>query len=330
MIKVGIIGANGFLGLELIRILSLHPNVEISKILKRDEDIEEEFTHLSSFGLNNLQTNNIEDFMKLNCVFLSLPHGSANDYANQLLGKVKIIDLSSDFRISDQVSYNKYYNSSFDSSIQTKFQYGFIEKDLNQIQSSNNIANPGCFALTAQLSLLPFNSIVESVSITAITGSSGGGKLSTNRNHHSTRSKDIFSYNINKHRHLAEIFQTYPNLNKSLSFVPLSGPFTRGIYLTSHIRSNKPIDEMYIKSLLNDSFEKSPFVRVVGQSKLSNVVGSNFCDISISFKDENNFVVEACLDNLIKGASGNAVECMNLMFSQEQSLGLINMVPFYL
>ena len=330
MIKVGIIGANGFLGLELIRILSLHPKVEISKILKRDENIDEEFTHLSSFNLNNLQTENIEDFMELDCVFLSLPHGSSKEYAKQLLGKVKIIDLSSDYRITDEANYKKYYNSSFDSSIQTKFKYGFIEKNLDDIKLSNNIANPGCFALTAQLSLLPFNSIIENVSITAITGSSGGGKLPTNKNHHSTRSKDVFSYNINKHRHLAEIFQSYPNLIKNLSFVPLSGPFTRGIYLTSHIKSNKPTNEMSLKSMLNESFEKCPFVRIVGQSKLSNVVGSNFCDISISFKDQNNFVVEACLDNLIKGASGNAVECMNLIFSQDQSLGLINMVPFYL
>ncbi len=330
MIKIGIIGANGYLGLELIRILKLHPNVEIAKIFKREEDIENEFSHLSSLELNNLQTDKIEDFIKLDCIFLSLPHGSAKEYVEQLIDNVKIIDLSSDFRLKDQINYNKYYDSSFDRVIQSRFNYGFIENSLNEIKSSNHIANPGCFALTAQLSLLPFVSIIDRVSITAITGSSGGGKFPSIKNHHSVRSKDIFSYNINKHRHLAEIYQSFPSLDKSLSFVPLSGPFSRGIYLTSHIQSKKSLNQADLSNSLDSCFKDAPFVRVVDQTKLSNVVGSNYCDISISLKDENNFVVEATLDNLVKGASGNAVECMNLMFSQDQTLGLKNMVPLYI
>ena len=330
MIKVGIIGANGFLGLELLRILSIHPKVEISKILKRENDIEDEFTHLSSLDLNEVQTSNIDDFKSLDCVFLSLPHGSASEYVKELIDKVKIIDLSSDYRIDDAKSYEAYYKNSFDPSIQSKFTYGFIESALDDIKKSSNVANPGCFALASQLAILPFHSLIKNISITAITGSSGGGKLPSIKNHHSTRSKDIFSYNINKHRHLAEIFQSYPSLNNKLSFVPLSGPFTRGIYLTAHIQTSDQIDLDSINSLIAKTFINMPFVRMQQQAKLSNVVGSNYCDLSVSIRDENNFVVESCIDNLIKGASGNAVECMNLMFAEDQSLGLKEMLPLYL
>jgi N-acetyl-gamma-glutamyl-phosphate reductase len=330
MIKVGVIGANGFLGLELLRILSIHPKVEISKILKRENDIEDEFTHLSSLDLNEVQTSNIDDFKSLDCVFLSLPHGSASEYVKELIDKVKIIDLSSDFRIDDAKSYEAYYKTSFDPDIQSKFTYGFIESSLDKIKKSSNVANPGCFALASQLAILPFHSLIKNISITAITGSSGGGKLPSIKNHHSTRSKDIFSYNINKHRHLAEIFQSYPSLNNKLSFVPLSGPFTRGIYLTAHIQTSDQIDLDSINSLIAKTFINMPFVRIQQQAKLSNVVGSNYCDLSVSIRDENNFVVESCIDNLIKGASGNAVECMNLMFAEDQSLGLKEMLPLYL
>ena len=330
MIKVGIIGANGFLGLELLRILSIHPKVEISKILKRENDIEDEFTHLSSLDLNEVQTSNIDDFKSLDCVFLSLPHGSASEYVKELIDKVKIIDLSSDYRIDDAKSYEAYYKTSFDPDIQSKFTYGFIESSLDKIKKSSNVANPGCFALASQLAILPFHSLIKYISITAITGSSGGGKLPSIKNHHSTRSKDIFSYNINKHRHLAEIFQSYPSLNNKLSFVPLSGPFTRGIYLTAHIQTSDQIDLDSINSLIAKTFINMPFVRIQQQAKLSNVVGSNYCDLSVSIRDENNFVVESCIDNLIKGASGNAVECMNLMFAEDQSLGLKEMLPLYL
>ncbi len=177
---------------------------------------------------------------------------------------------------------------------------------------------------------MPFHSIIKNVSVTAITGSSGGGKNPTNKNHHSTRSKDIFSYNVNSHRHLAEIYQSFPSLRKNLSFVPLSGPFSRGIYLTCHIETKKTINNDFLDSCLADCYKSAPFIRIQNNTKLANVVGSNFCDISVSLKDENYFVVEACLDNLVKGASGNAVECMNLIFDQDQALGLNQIIPLYL
>lgn len=330
MLKVGIIGANGFLGLELIRLLKAHPNVVISKILQRDSNIEEEFSHLKTLGLDKLQTINLDDFKKLDCVFLSLPHGSAEEYVKELIDHVKIIDLSADFRINDQGIYFKYYKSNFNTDLQKKFQYGFIEKNHSSIKNANYIANPGCFALTAQLSILSYEDIINQISITAITGSSGGGKAPTLKNHHSVRSKDLFSYNINTHRHLAEIYQSFPSLEKSLSFIPLSGSFSRGIYLTAHITANTKVNEKILIDRLESNFKDMPFIRIQDQIKLSNVVGSNYCDISISYQDDHHFIVEACLDNLVKGASGNAVECMNLMYGLDQDMGLNNLIPTFL
>ena len=330
MLKVGIIGANGFLGLELIRLLKVHPKVVISKILQREYNIEDEFSHLKTLGLDKLQSDNLDDFKSLDCVFLSLPHGSAEEYVKELIGHVKIIDLSADFRITDQGSYLKYYKSNFNSELQKKFQYGFIEKNYSSIKNTNNIANPGCFALTAQLSILSFEDIINQISITAITGSSGGGKAPTLKNHHSVRSKDLFSYNINSHRHLAEIYQSFPTLGSSLSFIPLSGSFSRGIYLTAHITTNTKINEKIIIDRLQSNFKDMPFIRIQDQIKLSNVAGSNYCDISISYQDDHHFIVEACLDNLVKGASGNAVECMNLMYGLDQDMGLNNLIPTFL
>ena len=198
-------------------------------------DIDDEFTHLSSLNLSKLQTPNLGDFHNLDCVFLSLPHGSAEEYVKELIGKVKIIDLSSDYRINDAQSYERYYKSSFDANLQNKFTYGFIEAKIDEIKNSENVANPGCFALASQLTIYPFEGLINNISITAITGSSGGGKAPTSKNHHSVRSKDVFSYNVNQHRHLAEIYQSFPSLTDNLSFVPLSGPYTRGIYVTAHL-----------------------------------------------------------------------------------------------
>ena len=133
MIKVGIIGANGYLGVELIRILSVHPEVKLSKIFQREMEIDEEFPHLKPLNLKDLQTSNLDEFKNLDCVFLSLPHGSAREYVKELLLKAKIIDLSSDFRISNQEDYNKYYKTNFDADIQSKFQYGFIENSIDYL-----------------------------------------------------------------------------------------------------------------------------------------------------------------------------------------------------
>jgi N-acetyl-gamma-glutamyl-phosphate reductase len=330
MIKVGIIGANGYLGLELLRILKAHSKVEISKIFKRESLIEDEFTHLSGLSLNNCLTSNLSDFIELDCVFLSLPHGHSYKYVKELLGKTKIIDLSADSRITDKSLYSQYYFNDMDSNIQKHFIYGFIERDREMIKKANNIANPGCFALCTQLALLPFNEIINSASITAITGSSGGGKEPSPKNHHSKRSKDMFSYDINSHRHLAEIYQSFPHLSEEISFVPTSGPFVRGIFLTAHINLKQNYSNDDLLNLVRSKFNAETFVRIQDQVNLSNIIGSNFCDISMKQTSPSSIVIQSSLDNLMKGASGNAVECFNLMHNLPYNEGVGSLMPFYL
>ena len=226
--------------------------------------------------------------------------------------------------------YSQYYNHVMDENIQKKFQYVQKPENSEDIKNAHNIANPGCFALCTQLALLPFSEVITSASVTAITGSSGGGKEPTIKNHHSTRSKDMFSYSINTHRHLAEIIQSYPNLKDSLSFVPTSGPFVRGIFLTAHLALDSKYSLEDLTSKFHSKFSKDGFIRLQDQVNLTNVVGSNYCDISITQGADNKVIIQASLDNLMKGASGNAIECFNLMYNLPINEGVGTLIPFYL
>ena len=214
--------------------------------------------------------------------------------------------------------------------IQSRFTYGFVEKNKVQIQKSENISNPGCFALCTQLSILPIYERIKTIDIFAITGSSGGGKEPKLSNHHSTRSQDIFSYNINNHRHLGEIIQSFPNLNlNNLSFVPTSGPFVRGIFINCFIEFDNTLDLDSISLNFSRNFKNQKFFREQVNIKLSNVIGSNYCDVSYKKLSNKKLLIQSCLDNLIKGAAGNAIQCMNIMFRLDEDIGLSNLLPIY-
>ncbi len=329
-IKLGLIGANGFIGLEIIRLLQFHPDVEIKYIFKHQNDITEEFNHLINNNFEHCQTENIADFKDCDCVLISLPEKKSYEYIKPLIGKTKIIDLGPDFRISDEDTYNRYYSEGYNKEIQSKFIYGFIEKNKSIIKSSDNVSNPGCFALASQLSILPIYDKIIKIDIFAITGSSGGGKIPSLKNHHSTRSKDLFSYNINNHRHLGEIFQSFPNLNQNnLSFVPTSGPFVRGIFVNCFIEINTKNNFEEISSDFKKLVSSNKFIRQQNEVKISNVIGSNYFDISLVNLTSNKLLVQSCLDNLVKGAAGNAIQCMNLMFNLEEDLGLNKILPIH-
>ena len=322
MIKVGVIGANGFLGLELLRILSIHPKVKISKILKRENDIEDEFTHLSLLNLNELQTSNIDDFKSLDCVFLSLPHGSASEYVKELIDKVKIIDLSSDYRIHDATSYEAYYKTSFDPDIQSKFTYGFIESSLDNIKKSSNIANPGCFATAIQLGVLPLISVnnnSEEIHTHAITGSTGAGLKLTQTSHFSWRNNNVSWYKPFTHQHLNEGYKTIEK-KYNINFIPIRGNFSRGIFCTSYIKTELDIDSIY--KIYFDYYNDHPFTVVSNQEiHLKQVINTNKCLIHLK-KVEGKLLITSIIDNLIKGASGQAIQNMNLLYKYPENLGL--------
>ena len=329
-IKIGLIGANGYIGLELIRLLKLHPNVEIKYIFKHQSEIADEFIHLKDFNINQYQTSDISKFKECDCVFLSLPENKSKEYIKALIGKTKIIDLGSDNRLNNEKLHNQYYSNDYIKEIQSEFVYGFIEKNKSRIQSSTNVSNPGCFALCAQLTILPIYDKIDNIYMFGITGSSGGGKVASLKNHHSTRSKDLFSYNVNKHRHLGEIFQSFSNLDSNnVSFIPTSGPFVRGIFLNCFVEINKSYNFHEISSNINKMIINTNFIRHQEKIKLSNVVGSNYFDISFVELSPNKLLIQSCLDNLIKGAGGNAIQCMNIMFQFDEDIGLNNLLPIY-
>ncbi len=325
-IKVSIIGALGYTGMELLRILSAHQNVEILHIFSRNlagTRIGDSILHLSHWG-GNFTTASIEEIVQdSDCVFLALPHGESHEYVRKMLGFTKIIDLSADFRLKSQELHEKYYpDVGFSEDLSQKFTYGFVEKNIEGVKNAIAIANPGCFAILSQLCLLPLENFAKTVDIFAITGSSGSGKKISNTTHHPIRSHNLFSYNINKHRHIGEILQSFPKI--SLNMIPSSGPFVRGIFANCIVKTQEPAEKCLEK--FNIQYE---FIRRVEKVELANVIGANFCDISYTILDNNTILIQGAIDNLVKGAAGNAVQCMNLMFDFNQNAGLVNINPIY-
>ena len=208
------------------------------------------------------------------------------------------------------------------------FVYGLPEINKKYIVKSKNIANPGCFAITAQLTLLPLKNLIKHVDILAITGSSGSGKTVTENTHHPIRNHNIKSYKIGTHQHIPEIIQTLKLSESDISFLPTSGPFTRGIHLTTFINLKKKISQLNVVTLFKKSYQNSPFIRIKTNVELVSVIGSNFCDISIQIVNHK-IVIQAVIDNLIKGAAGNAIQNMNLMFGFDQIVGLNIFSPIY-
>ncbi len=327
MIKASIIGITGYTGLEQLRMLLAHPGVEIAYLTSRQHEdvaIGVVYPHLAHLDLRITNTDHKDVAAKSDVVFLALPHKTAQDVVADLHGKVKVIDLSADYRLDDPAVYEKYYEEHKYPHLLKEVVYGLPEINKAAIKKAQTVANPGCFALLSQLMLYPYSGHIESVDIMAVTGSSGSGKTPSEGTHHPIRSHNMKSYNINKHRHIPEITRTAKIEESQLNFVPTSGPFTRGIFATAFIRT---------KSMptvcSTETYKDAPFVRIMKEVSLANVVGSNFCDISYTMVEENSFIVQGAIDNLVKGAAGCAVQNMNLMFGLDETQGLMSLSPVY-
>ncbi len=325
--RISIIGITGYTGLELLRILNAHPKAEIVHVTSRQYDgtnIGEVYPHLAHMGLN-ISNPPLEIIAgDSDVVFLCLPHKTAQDTVAELHGKVKIIDLSADFRLDDALIYERYYNvPHIHPELLKSSVYGLPEIiDKHKIARANIVANPGCFALLSQMMLYPFAGSIKHANIMAVTGSSGSGKSASDGTHHPVRSHNMKSYNINKHRHIPEICKSACISEEQLNFVPTSGSFTRGIFASAFIELYKPVD---ISNIYNDE----PFVRVMENVALANIVGSNFCDLSFEKVTDTQYIVQGAIDNLVKGAGGCAVQNMNLICGYDETLGLINLSPVY-
>lgn len=320
-IKVGIIGGAGYTGGELIRLLVNHPQVDIVAIhSKSNAGNAVSAVHGDLVGETSLFFSGDDGFLttgSVDVIFLCVGHGDAKKFlsANEVNSKIKIIDLSQDFRLKANDTFND-----------RQFVYGLPELNRAAIQSANNVANPGCFATAIQLGLLPLASegLLTDIYTTGITGSTGAGQSLSETSHFSWRVNNIQAYKTLEHQHVKEITQSLQQLqaiNKpDLSFVPWRGDFSRGIFISSQLNCEWSKEELY--KLYNDFYASHPFTTVSTEPiYLKQVVNTNKCIIQIE-KAGSKLVVHSVIDNLLKGASGQAVQNMNLMFGLEETAGL--------
>lgn len=325
-IRASVIGVTGYTGLELIRMLAAHPGVTLAHLTSRqhaDTPIGDVYPHLSHLTMKITDRTPETVAKDSDVVFVALPHKSAQEAVSAMIGKAKIIDLSADFRLKDPATYKRYYEDHLFPDLLPRFVYGLPEVHRDAIKKADAVANPGCFALLIQLLLLPFKGRIERADVFATTGSSGSGKTPGDGTHHPVRSHNMKSYNINKHRHTPEITATVGITEEQLNFVPTSGPFVRGIFANAFITLSR--DAAGDTSI----FKNHPFVRLQKNVELANIVGSNFCDLNYSVGTGDTIIAQGAIDNLVKGAAGNALQNMNLMFGLPETLGLDTFLPVY-
>ncbi|MGZ3845700.1 MAG: N-acetyl-gamma-glutamyl-phosphate reductase [Flavisolibacter sp.] len=321
-VKVGIVGGAGYTGGELIRLLIHHPYVAVSFINSRSNAGKPVASvHQDLIGDTDL-TFTSELSNDIDVLFLCVGHGEAKKFleATPVDDRVKIIDLSQDFRLAK--------NSKFQDK---QFVYGLPEINKDQIRSAQNIANPGCFATSIQLGLLPLAKagLLDEVYSTGITGSTGAGQGLSPTSHFSWRANNVQAYKTLNHQHLKEIHQSLHQLQNSfpataengeLSFVPWRGDFTRGIFISSTITCDWTMEKLV--ELYEEFYAGQPFTLLSQEAIfLKQVVNTNKCVIQLE-KVGTKLVVHSAIDNLLKGASGQAVQNMNLMFGLDECAGL--------
>ena len=317
-IKVGIVGASGYTGGELLRLLVNHEGVEIVFAYSKTNNgklVSDIYTDLID-EVNIEFTNTIKES---DVIFLCLGHGKSYNFLlkNSINQKTKIIDLSQDFRLEKSITIGNNTR---------KFTYGLPELQKNLIKTSKNIANPGCFATALQLALLPsINSDIINGEIhsNAITGSTGAGIIPTNTTHFSWRNNNVSSYKEFNHQHLDEIKYSFnkKSINKyNINFIPVRGCFTRGIFSTSYFNCEYEIND--IKEIYKQFYHDHPFVIISeNEINLKQVINTNKCILHLSFLN-GKLIITSIIDNLLKGASGQAIQKMNLMFGLNENEGL--------
>ena len=317
-IKAGIIGGAGYTGGEMLRILIHHPNVEIAFV-----------NSTSNAGnlISDVHTDLIGDIdlrftselpQAIDVLFLCVGHGDAKRFltANPINDSIKIIDLSQDFRLRANALFQN-----------RNFTYGLLELNREAIKTTDNIANPGCFATCIQLGLLPLAAqglLKNEVHINATTGSTGAGQGLSVTSHFSWRNNNLSAYKAFEHQHLNEISESLvqldPNFNKDLNFVPHRGDFTRGILAAMYTESDLTLEEA--QTLYEEYYSTHPFTHLSKKNiDLKQVVNTNKALIHVE-KHGNKLFIVSIIDNLLKGASGQAVQNMNLMFGLEEHSGL--------
>lgn len=337
-LKIAIFGGSGYGGSELLRILLQHPNADLAFVTanehagKAASDV-----HKNLLGLTELKFTKApedpSDLGDIDCAFFSLPHGQAMEIAPKLPENVKAIDLSGDFRLSDPDVFAKHYGRAHTAmGAQSQFVYGLTETNREAIKSATRIANPGCFATATLLGLAPLvanherSRLACRVIVDAKTGSSGSGAKPAANTHHPQRSNSFYAYKPFTHQHVPEIEQELKSIgawNNELVFMTHSLPVARGIFASIYCELQSEIDAAIAREMFAEFYRDSFFIRFVdGSPDINWVKTTNFCDIGFAGRGKQ-LVIFTAIDNLVKGAAGQAVQNMNLMFGLDEKTGLM-------
>ena len=316
MKKVGIIGGSGYTGGELIRLVLAHPELDLDFVYSSTKsNIPLTNIHQDLLGNTNLKFTKILN-LNVDILYLCLGHGNSISFLkeNSFSENILIVDLGNDFRLKNDENFNS-----------RKFVYGLPELQRESIEKSNSIANPGCFATAIQLALLPLaenNKLISDIHVNATTGSTGAGVGLASTSHFSWRNNNLSWYKPFNHQHLEEINQTLDSLGciSKIHFLPQRGNFTRGIFATAYTKFNGSLKS--VKDLYVDYYQKHPFTHVSDENlSLKSVINSNNCFLHLH-KHDNLLLITSILDNLIKGASGQAIQNTNIIMGWEEKLGL--------
>ena len=343
--KVGIIGATGYGGLELIRFLHQHKEVSRIDLFTSSEEgalFSSKFPHVSGLYEQPLQKIDYEHLAEFDVVFASTPSGVSSKLFPPLLHKgPKLIDLSGDFRLKDASSYEHWYKKeaapaeAIEASV-----YGLTEWNSEQVKTASLIANPGCYPTAVLLSLLPLikNKLIDPsfLVIDAKSGVSGAGNKPSQSTHFSETNENFSIYKINEHQHIPEIEQAielFAGVKTSITFNTHLVPMTRGILATSYAKVADGVTQAQLINCLKETYANDPFVRVIenaGSIGTNRVKGSNFCDVYAQLDERTGrATVVGVIDNLVKGAAGQAIQNMNVQMNFEQTTGL-QVVPLFI
>ncbi len=316
-IRIGIIGAAGYTGGELIRLLINHPYADIIYVHSKSNAGKELSTiHQDLAGETQMKFSH-EIGHNIDVLYLCVGHGDSLRFMeeNEIPGHIKIISLSQDFRLKENAVIKG-----------RKFIYGLPEINREAIRKSDTISNPGCFATAIELGLLPLakKNFLTEVYSTGITGSTGAGQSKSETSHFSWRQNNVQAYKSFKHQHISEINETLrtlcPGAAPAVHFIPWRGDFTRGIFISSQLKCSETLSELYL--LYQEFYEGHPFIKISQDPIfLKQAVNTNNCFINLE-KVGDRVVIHCAIDNLLKGASGQALQNMNLMFGIEETEGL--------
>ncbi len=340
IVRVGVAGATGFAGQELMAILARHPHVDLIAGMSSSADsAARPLPRLARVWKGAVEGLNVDRLSKeTDVTFLALPEAAAPDVALPLLAAgVKVIDLSGAFRIRDDADRAKWYPGT--KSVPPKTAYGLVEHYPAEIAAADLIACPGCYPTAALLSLMPLSKagLLDSAAgivIDAKSGISGAGKAATDRTHFSENHGSVAAYGVLGHRHVAEMEQELGlaaglpvgAMNGEVTFVPHLVPLDRGILETIYVKTTPGVTAGQIDAAMEQAYADAPFVRLTGGTlpEIKHVAHSNFCDIGWKFDaDTRRLVLVAVLDNLVKGAAGQGVQNLNVMFGFDETTGLL-------